>query len=104
MVKELYAVRLEPEMKKEIVIISKVLHVSESEWIRNKLAYDIRETMDTLRTQIALEYVRGNIKESELKEIFGDETVKIIKFASQKVKREIADAKKLAKKIRHSER
>ena len=97
MAKQLYAIRLEPKMKKEIMLISKILHISESEWIRSKIAYDIKETLETLRTQIALEYARGNVTEKELKEIFGNETARIIKFTLKKVKSDFEKVQKLQK-------
>lgn len=99
MSKELYAIRLDPKMKKEIVLISKVLHISESEWIRNKIAYDIKEALDTLRTQIALEYAKGNITKMELQEIFGYEAARLITFALRKVKSDYEKAQKIAQTI-----
>lgn len=99
MAKELYALRLEPKMKREIMLISKVLHVSESEWLRNKIAYDIKETLDTLRTQIALEYAKGTVTETELREVFGDKTTQLIAFVFKKVKSDFEKAYKLPEKI-----
>lgn len=96
--KEFYAIRLEPRMKRELELISRVLNVPTSEWIRNKLAYDVKETLETLRTQIALEYARGNITRKELERVFGKKMTKTIVFTLEKVKEDLKEAEKLAEK------
>ncbi|MBI3412561.1 MAG: hypothetical protein HY051_00580 [Candidatus Aenigmarchaeota archaeon] len=97
--KELYTLRIDPRMKKEITLISKVLHTSESEWIRSKLSYDIKETLDLLRTQISMEYAKGTVTKKDLEEVFGKEMAKTIEFTLLKVKSDLEEAKKIAKNL-----
>lgn len=98
--KELYTLRMEPKMKKEISLISKVLHTSESEWVRNTLAYDIKGTLDKLRTQIALEYAKGIVDRKDLEEVFGKKTGKLIEFTLSRVKKDVEEAKRAVKKFK----
>ncbi len=64
-------VRLEGHLLKEIDALTKVLHISRSEWLRNKIAYAVKEEALNLREAIALEYAKGHITEKELRELLG---------------------------------
>lgn len=95
MKQEIIALRVEPEFKREIEIIAKVLHLSTAEWIRSKLAYDVKEIVNDLKAQIVLEYQRGNITKKELKVVFGKEISEDIDFVIKKTKKDFADVGKI---------
>jgi len=84
-------VRLNKNLLDEIDAITKVLHLSRSEWLRNKIAYAVKEETLNLREAIALEYAKGHISEKELKELLGTdaEDVKFIVNKLKKAKKEI---------------
>ncbi len=64
-------VRLDEDLLKEVDVITKVLHVSRSEWLRNKIAHAVKEETLNLREAIALEFAKGNISEKELNDLLG---------------------------------
>ena len=64
-------VRLNQALLKEIDALTRVLHISRSEWLRNKIAYAVKEETLHLQEAIALAYAKGNITEQELHELLG---------------------------------
>ncbi len=91
-------IRVNPKMKKEIEVISKALHISPSEWVRNKIAHDLQESLEEMKYQIILEYLRGTINKDELEEVFG-EIAEDVDFTINKVKEDFVKAEELADKI-----
>lgn len=70
-------VRLDEHLLKEVDAITRVLHVSRSEWLRNKIAHAVKEETLNLREAIALEYAKGHISDEELKELLGMEAEEV---------------------------
>ncbi len=64
-------VRLDEDLLKEVDAITEVLHVSRSEWLRNKIAHAVKEETLNLREAIALEYAKGHISEEALNDLLG---------------------------------
>lgn len=64
-------VRLNQKLLNETDAISKVLHVSRSEWLRNKIAYAVKEETLHLQEAIALSYAKGDITKKELHNLLG---------------------------------
>ena len=64
-------IKLNDNLLREIDAIAKVLHLSRSEWLRNKIAHAVKEEALFLKEAIALEYARGHITEEELEELLG---------------------------------
>ncbi len=73
-------IRLNEHLLQEINAITKVLHVSRSEWLRNIIAHAVKEETLNLKEAIVLEYAKGHISEEELTELIGSgsEDVKFI--------------------------
>lgn len=65
-------------MKAELAIVSKLLNVSVSAWIRNVLAHEIRDTLDSLDRQLVLEYARGRIGREKLEYVFGEQMTMVV--------------------------
>ena len=75
-------VRLDDTLLDEIDLISKVLHISRTEWLRMKIALAVKDDSLKLSESIALEYAKGRITEKELRNLLGsdaDEIVYIVK-------------------------
>lgn len=58
-------VRLDETLLNEIVILTKVLHVSRTEWLRMKIALAVKKDTLNLRESVALEYAKGRISDKE---------------------------------------
>ncbi len=86
-------VRLDDNLLKEIDALTKVLHLSRTEWLRNKIAHAVIEDTLNLSEAIALEYAKGHISEEELRELLGSdaEDIKFIVKRLHKGKRKIDD-------------
>lgn len=96
MKQETIALRVEPKLKREVEIVAKVMHISTSEWLRTRIAYEVKHLVEDLKSQIVLEYMKGNLTKQELKELFG-KTAEDIDFIIDKTGKDFARAKKLAK-------
>lgn len=83
MKEETIALRVEPKLKREVELVAKVLHVSPSEWLRTRLAYEVKHLVEDLKSQIVLEYMKGNLTKKELTELFG-KTAEDIDFIIKK--------------------
>ena len=97
MKEETIALRVEPKLKREVELVAKVLHVSPSEWLRTRLAYEVKHLVEDLKSQIILEYMKGNLTKKELTELFG-KTAEDIDFIIKKTSKDFLKAKKLATK------
>lgn len=96
MKEEIIALRVEPKLKREVELVAKVLHVSPSEWLRTRVAYEVKHLVDDLKSQIVLEYMKGNLTKRELTELFG-KTAEDIDFVIDKTRKDVLKAKKLAR-------
>lgn len=96
MKQETFALRIEPKLKKEVEIVAKVMHISPSEWLRTRIAYEVKHLVEDLKSQIVLEYMKGNLTKEELTELFG-KTAEDIDFIIERTKKDFTKAKKLAK-------
>ncbi len=96
MKEEIIALRVEPKLKREVELVAKVLHVSPSEWLRTRVAYEVKHLVDDLKSQIVLEYMKGNLTKKELTELFG-KTAEDIDFVIDKTRKDMLKAKKLAR-------
>ena len=84
-------VRLDEELLSEIDILTKVLHISRTEWLRMTIARAVKEDTLNLKEAIAMEYAKGKISDEELKDLLGadSEDVKFIVRQVRKGKRTI---------------
>ena len=66
-------VRLDDELLSEIDSISKVLHISRTEWLRMKIALAVKDDTLKLSESIALEYAKGRLSEKDLRDLLGSD-------------------------------
>ena len=79
-------VRLDDTLLHEIDTITKVLHISRTEWLRMKIALAVRDDSLHLSESIALEYAKGNISEEDLRTLLGKDVDDIL-FVVKNMKR-----------------
>jgi hypothetical protein len=92
---ETIALRVEPKLKREVELMAKVLHISPSEWLRTRIAYEVKHLAEDLKSQIVLEYMKGNLSREEITDLLG-KTVEDIDFIIEKTRKDFTRAKKLA--------
>jgi archaellum component FlaC len=93
MKEETIALRVEPKLKREVELVAKVLHVSSSEWLRTRIAQEVKHLVEDLKSQIVFEYMKGNLTKKELKELFG-KSAEDIDFIIEKTRKDLLKAKK----------
>ena len=71
-------VRLDDELLSEIDSISKVLHISRTEWLRMKIALAVKDDTLKLSESIALEYAKGRLSEKDMRDLLGSDADDII--------------------------
>ena len=84
-------IRLDKHLLQEIDALTRMLHVSRSEWLRMKLAEAVKENILKYREALALEYSIGHISFEELRAALGRdaEDVRLIHEMTRKGKKEI---------------
>ena len=70
-------VRLDDILLTEIDALTKVLHISRTEWLRAKIARAVKEDTLNLREAIALEFAKGRLTKDELFELLGSDAREI---------------------------
>ena len=79
-------VRLDENLLGEIDAISKVLHISRTEWLRSKIARAVKEDTLNLMEAIALEYAKGHLTDDELRELLGSDADDV-RFVVEKMRK-----------------
>lgn len=92
-------VRLDQALLKEIDALTKVLHISRSEWLRSKIAYAVKEETLHLREAIALEYAKGNLSKQEFHHLLGNQDKEIIQIVDHLKKGKRTVDEKLQKNL-----
>lgn len=84
-------IRLDDDLLKDIDAISRVMHISRTEYIKLKLAKALQDDTLNMTEAIVLEYAKGRISDKELEELLGKdaEDVKFIVEHLKKGKTEI---------------
>lgn len=71
-------IRLNEDLLGEIDAVSKVLHMSRTEWIRMKISQGLQNDTLNFTETIALEYAKGRIDDTELNNLLGKDGEDII--------------------------
>lgn len=94
-------IRMPKNLMQDIAIISKLLKVNKSDWVKTKLAEEVHEEKNKLLMGIGTLYANGMISKEEIKKIAGKDVadeMEYIKVVAQKsVKHGLEYGKKLRK-------
>jgi len=74
------ALRVEPELKKELELLAKVLHISSTELVRTKLAFEVKELIEKHKFEIAKAFMDKKISRKEAELLLGKESMADIDF------------------------
>jgi|TARA_B100001971_G_scaffold181176_1_gene177764 metal-responsive CopG/Arc/MetJ family transcriptional regulator len=96
-------IRVPTDLLDDLDIVSKLLKVNKSEWIKTKLAEDIHKEKNQLLLELSNLYTKGIISKKEVQNLVGSEIANqmesIHKTAKRSVKAGIEYGKQLKKAI-----
>ena len=95
---EQFNVRLSEELIEDLGIVSNLLKVNRSEWIKTKLAEEIHKEKTRLLMELSTLYAKGMITTREIEQRVGKDIVEEMKFIKQKALSSIKKGKIHGKK------
>ena len=98
---EQFNIRMPKDLVQDLDIISKLLKVNKSEWVKTKLAEEVHEEKNKLLMELSTLYANGMISKDKIEKLVGKEVadeMESIKIIAQKsVKHGLGYGKKLSK-------
>lgn len=93
-------IKLMPELDEKIELVSRILNLPKVEWVRNVLSHEAIKELETHKSFIAIEYMKGRISKAELVKLLGEEDAEEVDFIMKKTREDLKLAKELARKIK----
>ncbi len=78
-----------PSLYEELEMVSKILHITKVEWLRNILAHEIKRELEQHKAYISLEYLKGNISKRELKRFLAKKEADDVDYIKRKTKEDL---------------
>ncbi len=102
---EQFNIRMPKDLVQDLDIISSLLKVNKSEWVKTKLAEEVHEEKNRLLMELSTLYAKGVISKTKIEQLVGkdiaDEMEFIKKKAIESAKKGIEYGKKLRKERIH---
>jgi hypothetical protein len=102
---EQFNIRMSKDLIQDLDIISNLLKVNKSEWVKTKLAEEVHEEKNKLLMELSTLYANGMISKTKIEQLVGkdiaDEMEFIKKKAIDSAKKGIQYGKQLSKKKIH---
>ena len=98
---EQFNIRMSKDLVNDLDMISRLLNVNKSEWVKTKLAEDVNEETNKLLMELSTLYAKGMINKKKVEQLVGKEiademeSIKIV--AEKSVKHGIKYGRKLKK-------
>ena len=81
---EQFNIRVPSDLVYDLEIISKLLKVNKSEWVKLKLAEDVMEEKNRLLMELSTLYVNGIVSKEEIKKLLGEDISNKMDFIKNK--------------------
>lgn len=81
---EQFNIRMSRELIKDLEVISRLLKVSKSEWIKTKLAEEVNEEKNKLLMELSRLYANGLISKKDVEERVGKEIAEEMDYLKKK--------------------
>lgn len=96
-------VRLPTDLLQDLNIVSRLLKINKSEWIKTKLAEEVHEEKNRLLMELSSLYVKGMITKKEVESLVGKQIAEqmesVHKTAKKSIKAGIEYGKQLKKAV-----
>lgn len=90
-------IRLPEELIKDLELVSSILKVNKSEWMKTKLAEHIFEEKKRLLQDLSTMYADGVITEEKVKKMVGEKMAEEMEFVGTKSRESLAKGRRHAK-------
>ena len=92
--------RASKKLIKDIDIVSGLLKINRSEWIKTRLAEEAHKEKKRLLMELSTLYAKGMITKQSVEEVVGKEIADEMEFIKKKALQSVFRGKKLGKKLR----
>ncbi len=82
-------VRISKDLRQDLDVVSNLLKISKSEWIKTKLAEYIREEKNKLLMELSTLYSNGVVSKKEIEKLVGKEIADEMEFVKNKTKESV---------------
>ena len=80
---EQFNIRMPKELLRDLDIISNLLKVNKSEWIKTKLAEEVHEEKNKLLMELSTLYAKGMINKNKVEQLVGKEIADEMEFIKE---------------------
>ncbi len=97
---EQFNIRISKELIKDLEVISRILKVSKSEWIKARLAEEVNEEKNKLLMEVSTLYAKGLIGKKEAEEKVGKEIAEEMEQIKRKAQLSIKKGAEYGRKFK----
>jgi len=93
-------IRLSQDLVNDLKIVSGLLKVNRSEWVKTKLAEEIHNEKNRLLMELSTLYAKGMISKKNVEELVGKDIADEMEFIKKKSLESVKKGRELGKKLR----
>ena len=101
---EQFNIRLPTDLVDDLDVVSKLLKINKSEWVKLRLAEKVHEEKNKLLMELSNFYVKGIVNKKEVQSLVGKEIAEEMEFikktATESARRGVEYGKKLRRKLK----
>lgn len=97
---EQFNIRMPKELVQDLDIISRLLKVNKSEWVKTKLAEDVHEEKNKLLMSLSTQYANGTISKGHVESIVGKNIADEMEFIKSKAEESVKKGAEYGKKFK----
>ncbi|MEK6983703.1 MAG: hypothetical protein AABX33_03955 [Nanoarchaeota archaeon] len=97
---EQFNIRMPKDLVHDLDIISKLLKVNKSEWVKTKLAEEVHEEKNKLLMELSTLYANGMINKGKIEKMVGKEVADEMEFIKKKAIESVKKGIEIGRKFR----
>ena len=97
---EQFNIRLPKDLLEDLDVISNLLKVNKSEWVKMKLAEEVHEEKNKLLMELSTSYANGIISKREVEALVGKDIADEMEFVQKKAQDSIAQGIKYGRELK----
>ena len=97
---EQFNIRLNRSLLKDLDVVSKLLKVNKSDWVKTKLAEDVQDEKNKLLMELSTLYVNGMVSKKEIESLVGKQIADQMESIRLIAKKSIRSGREYGKKLK----